>query len=566
MARSYDLRLGVHSVGQDTKEVMSAAKRFAAIGCVGLLTATAACGSTSSSSKGGVNSTITLGTVSSYTSLDPAGAYDAGSWTVFYNVYQGLMTYLPGANTPSPDAAKSCKFSDSSYTTYTCTLLPDLKFSNGDPLDAAAVKFSIDRVLKIGQLKGDNGSGVSVLLDTLGSVDTTGTDTVTFHLKTADATFPDRLASGVGEIVDPKVYSGTKLLDGTGIVGSGIYTIASVQTKTGSDGKPVPASVKLVLNPNYKGAYSATKKLNAGATLNFYDSPAQVKSALEDGSIDLNAGSDLAPADIVALQGAQQLGKGIQVVQGTGSSTRMMVLNVGMAPFNNQAVRQAVGKLIDRQAIADKVYQSTVTPLYSVIPQGIGDQTRPFEQAPYGTDPLKADQVKSSLSGVKLPIDFTLTYAANSAAGPAEAAQIKSNLEASGIFKVTLKSVPSLGTLIPLWSSGKLVASLTGWQADYPDPDDFVSPFVGKDNTFGNNYAPSTIMNDLHPLSLKEANRADQTTANTFQEIQKQFAEDAAYIPLWQDNQYIATQANITGVPLTLDIASIMRFWMIGKS
>jgi peptide/nickel transport system substrate-binding protein len=547
---------------------MSAAKRLAAIGCVGLLTATAACGSTSSGSKGGANATITLGTVSPYSSLDPAGAYDTGSWTVFYNVYQGLMTYLPQGNTPSPDAAKSCKFTDSSYLTYTCTLLPDLKFSNGDPLDAAAVKFSFDRVLKIGSEKGaDNGSGVSVLLDTLASVDISGTQDITFHLKTADATFPDRLASGVGEIVDPKVYSGTKLLDGTNVVGSGIYTIASATTRTGSDGKPTPASLKLVINPNYKGAYSTTNKpLNAGATLNYYDTPADVKNALENGSIDLNAGSDLAPADIVSLQGAQQLGKGIQVVQGTGSSTRMMVLNVNVAPFTNQAVRQAIGKLIDRQTIADKVYQSTVTPLYSVIPQGIGDQTRPFEQAPYSTDPLKADQVKSSLSGVKLPIDFTLTYAANSAAGPAEAAQIKSNLEASGLFKVTLKSVPNLSALIPLWSSGKLAASLTGWQADYPDPDDFVSPFLGKDNTFGNGYAPSTIMDNLHPLSLKEADRADQSTANTFQQIQKQFALDAAYIPLWQDNQYIATQADITGVPLTLDIASIMRFWMIGKN
>ena len=547
---------------------MSAAKRLAAIGCVGLLTATAACGSTSSGSKGGANATITLGTVSPYSSLDPAGAYDTGSWTVFYNVYQGLMTYLPQANTPTPDAAKSCKFTDSSYLTYTCTLLPGLTFSNGDALDAAAVKFSFDRVLKIGSEKGaDNGSGVSVLLDTLGSVDISGTQDITFHLKTADATFPDRLASGVGEIVDPKVYSGTKLLDGTNVVGSGIYTIASAQTKTGSDGKPAPASLKLVLNPSYKGAYSTTNKpLNAGATLNFYDTPADVKTALENGSIDLNAGSDLAPADIVSLQGSQQLGKGIQVVQGTGSSTRMMVLNVGVAPFTNQAVRQAIGKLIDRQTIADKVYQSTVTPLYSVIPQGIGDQTRPFEQSPYATDPLKSDEVKSSLSGVKLPIDFTLTYAANSAAGPAEAAQIKSNLEASGVFKVTLKSVPNLSALIPLWAGGKLAASLTGWQADYPDPDDFVSPFVGKDNTFGNNYAPSTIMNNLHPLSLKEADRADQSTANTFQQIQEQFAKDAAYIPLWQDNQYIATQADITGVPLTLDIASIMRFWMIGKN
>jgi peptide/nickel transport system substrate-binding protein len=552
---------------------MSAAKRLGTLGCVGLLATTAACGSTSSSGVSGVpKTTLNMGTVSAYSSLDPAGAYDTGSWMVFYNVYQGLMTYLPGATAPTPDAAQSCGFVGSDYLTYRCTLLKGLTFSNGDPLNAAAVKFSLDRVVKIGsetlpnKQPADNGSGVSGLLSTMKSIDTSGSTGITFHLKAADATFPDRLASGVGEIVDPKAYSATRVLPGIGgtVVGSGIYKVDSVQTKKDSTGAVVPASIKLSLNPNYKGAYSKTKPTNSGVTLSYFDTPTQVKSALDSGAIDLNANSDLTADDIVKLQGEQQLGKGLQVIEGAGSNTRMMVLNTKVAPFNNTAVRQAIGKLINRDAIAD-VYQHTVTPLYSVIPQGIGDQTTPFEESPYDVKPLSAAVVKASLTGVKLPISFDLTYAANSAGGNAEAAQIKKTLEASGLFKVKLTSVANLGKMIPLWSSQKLPASLTGWEADYPDPDDFVSPFVGANSPFGNGYNPPKIVNSLTPLSLKQANRADDATANTFAKIQKQFAVDASYIPLWQNKQFIVTQANVTGVPLTLDIASIMRFWMIGK-
>jgi peptide/nickel transport system substrate-binding protein len=550
---------------------MSAAKRLGTLGCVGLLATTAACGSTTSSGVAGVpKTTLNMGTISAYSSLDPAGAYDAGSWMVFYNVYQSLLTYLPGATAPTPDAAQKCSFG-AGYLTYTCTLRPGLTFSNGDPLDAAAVKFSFDRVVTIGGEKlpngqpADNGSGVSGLLSTLKSVQTSGADTVIFHLKTADATFPDRVASGVGEIVDPKDYSATRVLPGIGgkVVGSGMYTVDSVQTK-GQGASKAPISVKMSLNPKYKGAYSTTKPTNSGVTLHYYGSPEGVKTALDQGKIDLNVNSDLTAQDIVKLQNSQQLGKGLQVVEGPGSNTRMMVLNTRVAPFDNLAVRQAIGKLIDRAAIAD-TYQGTVTPLYSVIPQGIGDQTTPFEEAPYDVKPLSPAVVRASLAGVSLPISFTLTYAANSAGGPAEAAQIKKNLDASGLFNVKLTSVANLGKMIPLWSSQKLAASLTGWQPDYPDPDDYVSPFVGLNNTFGNGYAPPKIINDLTPLSLKQANRADDATANTFAKIQKQFALDAAYIPLWQNNQYIVTQDNITGVPLTLDIASIMRFWMIGK-
>ncbi|MFC1407882.1 ABC transporter substrate-binding protein [Streptacidiphilus sp. N1-12] len=553
---------------------MSAAKRLGALGSVGLLAMTAACGSSASGGVAGVpKTTMNMGTVSAYTSLDPAGAYDAGSWMVFYNVYQGLLTYLPGSTVPTPDAAQSCNFVGTDYMTYHCSLIKGLTFSNGDPLDAAAVKYSIDRVLTIGsetlpdKQPADNGSGVSVLLSTLKSVEANGSTDVTFHLKTADATFPDRLASGVGEIVDPKAYSATRVLPGVSgaVVGSGVYKIDSVQTKKDDTGAEVPTSVKLSLNPNYKGAYSKTKPTNSGVTLSYYDSPADIRAALDSGKIDLNANSDLASKDIVSLEGAQQLGKGLQVVEGAGSNTRMMVLNTKLAPFDNLAVRQAIAKLIDRDAIA-ATYQHTVTPLYSVIPQGIGDQTTPFEASPYDVKPLKAAVVRQSLKGVSLPISFNLTYAANSVGGNAEAAQIKKTLEASGLFKVNLTSVATLGKMIPLWAGHKLPASLTGWQPDYPDPDDYVSPFLGVNNTFGNGYAPAKIMKDLTPLSLKQPNRADDSTANTFATIQKQFAYDAAYIPLWQNKQYIVTQSDVTGVPLTLDLAAIMRFWMIGKS
>ncbi|MEY9965055.1 peptide/nickel transport system substrate-binding protein [Streptacidiphilus sp. MAP12-16] len=549
---------------------MSAAKRLGTLGCVGLLATTAACGSTASTgAKAGPSAKITMGTVSAYSSLDPAGAYDYGSWLLFYNVYQGLMTYQPGANVPSPDAAHKCDFTDSSYLTYHCTLNPGLKFSNGDPLDAAAVKFSFDRVIKIGTEKGadgkpaDNGSGVSVLLNTMKSVEISGTQDITFHLSTADATFPDRLASGVGQIVDPKTYSGTQLMNGTDVVGSGIYKVDSVQTKPDAKGNPVPVSVKMSLNPNYQGA--ASKPQNASMTLNYYDTPAQVKTALVNGDIDLNASNDLAPGDVVAMQGTQQLGKGLQVIEGAGTNTRMMVLNTKVAPFNNIAVRQAVARLIDRNAIARDAYNHTVTPLYSVIPQGIGDQTTAFWTA-YGEEPEHPDAVKKTLPGVHLPISFTMTYTANASAGKAEAEQIKKALEVGGIFKVTLASVPTLHELGQLWSGGQVPASTTGWQPDYPDPDDYISPFMGDPGVFGSHYASPKIMNQLVPQSLKEVNRADQATADTYLEIQKQIAIDAPFIPLWQNKQYVVTQANVTGVPLTLDAAAIMRFWMIGKS
>ncbi|MBC3841678.1 hypothetical protein GXW82_19855 [Streptacidiphilus sp. 4-A2] len=168
-------------------------------------------------------------------------------------------------------------------------------------------------------------------------------------------------------------------------------------------------------------------------------------------------------------------------------------------------------------------------------------------------------------AGVKLPISFPYYYAQSSPGSDAEAALVKQQLEVDGIFQVTLKPLANLNDLENAWETGKVEASVTGWTPDYPDPDDFVSPYLGSPGTFGSYYTNSEISNVLTPETLKQDDRSSSQAQSTFAKIQTDFAKDAAYIPLWQNKQFSVTQANITGVPLTLDTAEIMRFWMVGK-
>ncbi len=62
----------------------------------------------------GTTSDVTLihGTTDTVVSLDPAGAYDLGSWNLIWNLYSGLMSIPPGGDTPEPDLAESCNFDD----------------------------------------------------------------------------------------------------------------------------------------------------------------------------------------------------------------------------------------------------------------------------------------------------------------------------------------------------------------------------------------------------------------------------------------------------------------------
>ncbi len=161
---------------------------------------------------------LRLATTDAISSLDPAGPYDVGSRTVQANLYQTLLTILPGKPTPVPDAA-DCQFD--SPTTYTCSLKEKLTFPNGHKLTSSDVKFSFERLLR---LKTPN--GLAALFSSLKSVTTPDDLTAVFNLNTPDARLPYLLTTTAASIVDEEVYPPNKLLDTTAM-GSGPYQLTA---------------------------------------------------------------------------------------------------------------------------------------------------------------------------------------------------------------------------------------------------------------------------------------------------------------------------------------------------
>lgn len=106
-------------------------------------------------------------------------------WELYRNVYQTLLGFPSSSTAPAPEAARACGFTDAKSKVYRCTLRNDLTFSDGNKLDAAAVRHSIERVRTIGAK-----SGPAALLGSLDKIETKGGRTVVFRLKRPDATLP----------------------------------------------------------------------------------------------------------------------------------------------------------------------------------------------------------------------------------------------------------------------------------------------------------------------------------------------------------------------------------------
>jgi peptide/nickel transport system substrate-binding protein len=514
-------------------------RRIAAI--VSISTLVTGCGILSSDSSED-EGPIVVGTTSAPSTLDPAASWD-GSWELFRNVYQTLLSYPNGATAPEPDAAENCAFTDSTNQVYRCELRKGLTFSNGEPLDAQAVKHSIDRIRNI-----DVNGGPAGLLGTLERVQAPSEREVVFHLDKPDATFPFVLATPAMSIVEPGSYPADALREDGGIVGSGPYTLQSYE-----DGE----RAELVRNDRYKGF---AERHNEAVTIRYFKDSAGMVKALRSGEIQVTY-RGLAADDVITLQGATSKDEDLQLVEGSGTEIRYLVFNPEDPWAGRKEVRQAVAQVIDRNAIAHKIYQDTVDPLYSMVPKGLTGHTTGFFDDYGDPDVGKAREILTD-AGITEPVPLTLWYTSDRYGSETaqEFKEIKRQLDASGLFEITLESRP-WKTYVTGYQKGEYPVFGRGWSPDFPDAENFIAPFVGEQNALGTPYPAPEITGELLPRSRRESDRAN--VEKDFERAQQILVDDARLLPLWQGKQYVATSTDISGAERAMDPSTIMMMWQL---
>ncbi|MFE9445761.1 ABC transporter substrate-binding protein [Streptomyces sp. NPDC006602] len=164
---------------------------------------------------------------------DPDIYYAGQGLLLTTNLYEGLLQYRPGTDKPEivSDLATSFKASPDNKA-FTFQLRHGVKFHDGTPFTAAAVKPSFDRRLAVNQ-------GPAYMVSDVASVTTQGDYEVTVKLKHSNAAFPAYLASAYG----PRMMSPTGLVAHAGKdhaqtylrkhdLGTGPYTLTDARVGT----------------------------------------------------------------------------------------------------------------------------------------------------------------------------------------------------------------------------------------------------------------------------------------------------------------------------------------------
>jgi peptide/nickel transport system substrate-binding protein len=511
----------------------------------------AACGGSDSGSNSG--DPIVVGTTDRFTAtkdapapLDPAYAYDVGSWNILRQTVQTLMAQPKGDGDPVPEAAQSCGFTDSGNERYACKLREGLKFANGDAITAADVKFSIERALRI-----QADSGVFALLSTIDTVETSGDQEVIFHLKTADATFPYKLSTPVAGIVNPSDYAKDKLRDGFDVDGSGPYTMDASIT----DGDLTSAT--FTKNPNYKGALKVN---NDKVELRTFADADAMSTAIDKGDIDVMTRT-MSPAQINKLDSNPD--GDVDLVEMPGLEIRYLAFNTDADSVKTKAVREAMAQIIDRGELISKVYGSQAEALYSLVPATITGHSNAFFNK-YGDPSVTKAKTQLSKAGITTPVKLTLHYTTDhyGSATKQEFEVLQKQLNDSGLFEVGIQGAP-WAEFRPAEQKGAYEAYGMGWFPDFADADNYIAPFLDKDNFLGSPYVNTEIRNSLIPESRREADRLSASKSLTT--IQDIVADDVPVLPLWQGKQYIAARNDITGTAYALNSSSTLQLWELGR-
>jgi peptide/nickel transport system substrate-binding protein len=465
--------------------------------------------------------------------MDPASAYDFHTWELFDNIDESLLTYKQGTSEIIPGLAESYTVNKAGDE-YVFKLRKGLKFTDGTPFTADAVKWTIDRVVA---LKGDPSWLVTQFVKSVTVVDPL---TVKFTLNGPTAFFPSVIAGNPPYFpLSPGVYPVDKIisdpteLKGGQLVGLGAYKITSFKRDE---------EVVFEANPSYYGKQPTIKKI----IIRYFADATTMRLALEKGDVDLVYKS-LNPSDIA------DLAKNPKIVTNKlpGPFIRFLCFETSESVFKDKNLRKAITALINRPEINQKVYLGQNEPLYSLIPKGMLYHTEAFKTAIGDGNVAMAEKLLKAAGYSKAkPFEFDLWYTpshyGDTEVNLAEVA--KSQLEKTPLVKVTIKSA-EWATYKQQFNKKQMPAYFLGWYPDYVDPDDYTAAFAQTDASAGEGIFFSN--KDWDALFLKEENTPDpKVRQQLFEQVQKWWTDEVPCAPIFQGNLYVLTQKNVTGVKI----------------
>jgi peptide/nickel transport system substrate-binding protein len=502
-----------------------------ALALAGIVAASAAvAGAGSSASQVRNGGTLTIGLAEDPDALDPTIARTFVGRMVFLHMCEKLYDLDKKLNIV-PQLAAALPQVSKDKMTYTIKLRTGIRFNDGTPLNAAAVKTTLDRYLtyKTSTRRSE--------ISSISSVEASG-NTVVLHLSVPFSPLTAQLADRAGMILSPKALAAAPDSFAQNPVCVGPFTFKD---------RAVGDHITLVKSPTY---YNAKNVHLSTIVFRIMTDPSARSAALRAGDIQVE--DRIQSTDVPTLQKNSKLGVlkvptiGYQgLTLNIGNKNGLLKLpyqNVGTPLARSQFLRTAFDAALDRDTINKVVFSGLNLPdCYPISPVSPWYVTTKGLACNKHADPALAQRLVKA-SGVATPITVNLMLGTDPV--NARLGQVIQSMEEKVGFRVVLQPTEFVTSLNKA-DAGKFDAFAVGWSGRV-DPDGNIFGFVHTQGTL-NDAGYSNPKLD-YTLNLARKSVSQKARSTVYAAAMKIIHRDRPLIYLYHPVNYYGVSKAVQGV------------------
>jgi len=469
-----------------------------------------------------------LASVADVPSLDPAVGYDTSSWGFEQMIFDTLVRYSDAGVDLVPDLATQWEIAPDAKS-LTFHLRRDASFTNGRAVVSGDFKYAIERVLT----PSVRSKGTEYFRSIVGAEDfvagrakeVTGIETpdawtIIFRLTEPDPIFVQKLAMPFAAAVPREAVDQWGNDDfSRHVIGSGPFTLK--EWRSGE-------RIVLVRNPHYFDP--SWPRLDAIVQLIGVDLDLEWLK-FETGELDVSA---IPPAEFLRVMKTPKLKALAEHI--VTLSTDYLGMNCQMKPFDDVRVRRAFNLAI-RKDKASAILNGRAVPAVGILPPGLPGYDPNIDGYPY--DPTKA---KALLEAAGVGRDFAPTLWMRADQTEMTLGEsIQQDLAEVGVHAV-LKPLAWSSLLEAIRQPNTADLFSLGWEADFPDPQNFLEVLFAKkqfganNDTFYSNPQVEKLLAEAAPVS--DLSRRYQL----YDQAQKLIMQDAPWVVLYHPVSYVIRQ------------------------
>jgi oligopeptide transport system substrate-binding protein len=472
--------------------------------------------------------------------LDPHLTSDTTSAGVVVEVFSGLVALNVDLQLV-PDIAESWTIDDG--VVYTFKLRPNARFHNGKPVTAADFKWSLERAA---DPKTASPVADTYLNDIVGAMDfIEGNASEISGIKVIDdrtlqitidapkAYFLAKLTYPTAYVLDQEtVEAGGRSWWVDNPVGTGAFKLAEYR---------IGERIILERNDDYYRELalldSIVMNLAGGQSMAMY----------ENDEIDIT-GVGLFDLDRV-LDPTEPLNQDL-VIAPPGFSVSYIGFNTTKPPFDDPKFRQALNHAVDKELIATEVLSELVQPAYSVLPPGFPGYTDEIKGLMYDPDLAKQLLEESQYADADSRPRIVVTVPGTGGTIGLDLEVILEMWKQTLGVEVEIQQVEWATYLEDLEDQKFQAFAGLGWEADYPDPQDFLDILFHSESGINHGAYSNPAVDSV----LEEARTEPDVLRRIelYHEAEQLIVNDAAWVPMWfTGERYALVKPNVEGYAMT---------------